>query len=209
LAGLFKRSHDPPTRVHLLERPARRVDLVVVHAGRWECMDLVEELIPTNLYTYSLNSPISFVDLDGRSAMAAPGGESDPCGNRIIPQLREALDMLSGRAGELLRDPQNLQAGHWSKANPHPDFGSVEGHQEQFRGWQNRARTLMDEFNKNKCGHPASVRANAYKLATMRAPNPRLKVNRDAAVKAAGATAAVVGAIEAWTVAVAALALAL
>ena len=114
-----------------------------------------------------------------------PVNSLDPLGLRsckeILKELWGALNELRGRAHDLTTDPHGLQWSHWSKSSPHPRYGSVEGHQEQYEGWRRRLGALLEEWRRNcmgKGGPPPptdcwSMRKNPAP-EPVRRPNPTI-----------------------------------
>jgi len=80
---------------------------------------------------------------------------------------------LIQRWEELRSDPQNLQWDYWS--TPHPQYGSVEGHQQQFRNMQQGLRKRLNQWNSKNCDDPdgpSQLPVNAWDWATRQAPVP-------------------------------------
>ena len=83
--------------------------------------------------------------------------------------------MLRQRSAELIADPQGLQWNHWGVGDAHPDYGSVEGHQDQFRGRQRGLRNRLNDWNTNNCG--GGLPADAWDWATRSVPSPTPRPN--------------------------------
>ncbi|MFB2892324.1 hypothetical protein ACE1CI_05195 [Aerosakkonemataceae cyanobacterium BLCC-F50] len=94
------------------------------------------------------------------------------CGN-LFGEIEKLVNELRERAEELIRDEHHLQWKYGSKSNPHPIYGSVEGHKEQYEGKRTRLKNKIDDWDKNDCNSTNNritqdVRDWAYK----RAPDP-------------------------------------
>ncbi|NWF70836.1 MAG: hypothetical protein HXY40_17260 [Chloroflexi bacterium] len=103
----------------------------------------------------------------------------DPRCDELLQQIRDFLygngnmKGLIQRAQELIEDLQGLQWDFWTV--PHPEFGSVEGHQQQFRNMQQGLRNRLNEWNTRNCDDPdgpSRLPADAWDWATRPAPAP-------------------------------------
>ncbi|MBG1271391.1 eCIS core domain-containing protein [Nostoc sp. WHI] len=108
---------------------------------------------------------------------ATAGGDPE-CPN-LLEQIRrfifgdENTKGLIQRWEELRADPRNLQWDYW--INPHPQYGSVEGHQQQFRNMQQGLRNRLNQWNSKNCDDPdgtVQLPENAWDWATRQAPVP-------------------------------------
>ncbi len=121
-----------------------------------------------NSYAYVGNSPVNYVD---------PLGLQRTCKD-IIKDIWGAFNELISRGNDLRNDPQGLQWSHESKSRPHPRFGSVEGHQEQYRGWRTRLGNLLHEWDKNCKGKGGPRPPNqCWSLRKQPAPSPIKRPN--------------------------------
>lgn len=93
----------------------------------------------------------------------------------LLQQIIEFLNVVKQRSAELIADVQGLQWNHWAKGDAHPDYGSVEGHQDQFRDRQRGLRRRLNDWNSNNCG--GGLPADAWDWATQPAPNPTPRPN--------------------------------
>lgn len=128
--GYTGRELDPDTG--LMYYRARWYDPIM---GRFISEDPIGFKGGINFYAYTENDPLSYTDPTGLR----------PCA-QILKEIWETLNILKSRASDLVKDPQNLQWSHWDLANPHPRFGSVEGHRVQYEGWRNRLNNLLEEW---------------------------------------------------------------
>ncbi|HEU4714499.1 MAG TPA: RHS repeat-associated core domain-containing protein [Pyrinomonadaceae bacterium] len=153
------RERDPDTG--LLYYRARFYD---PQLGRFMSEDPIGLAGGINFYAYVGNSPVNYID---------PWGLQKRTCKVLIELIWEAFNMLQDRASDLINDPQNLQWSHWSKSTPHPRFGSIEGHQEQYEGWRKRLSNLLDEWKKN-CEGKGGPRppSQCWKWRNQSAPNP-------------------------------------
>jgi len=103
----------------------------------------------------------------------------DPRCRDLLQQIRDFIfgnanmKGLVQRAQELIEDLQGLQWDFWT--TPHPQFGSVEGHQQQFRNMQQGLRNRLDEWNSRTCDDPdgpSQLPERAWEWATRPAPVP-------------------------------------
>jgi hypothetical protein len=103
----------------------------------------------------------------------------DPQCRPLLDQIRRFIfsrkppnDMkgLIQRWEELRADPQNLQWDYWT--NPHPQYGSVESHQQQFRNMQQGLRKRLNEWNSKNCNDPNGLPQDAWNWASRPAPVP-------------------------------------
>jgi hypothetical protein len=72
----------------------------------------------------------------------------------LLALIKEAVATLIQRASDLVNDPLGLQWDNWSTPKIFPDgsnAGSVVGHQQQYEGWRNRLRNLIDEWKDDDC----------------------------------------------------------
>jgi hypothetical protein len=120
----------------------------------------------------------------------------DEC-NDILQMIQDLVKELKQRYDELVEDEHNLQWDHWSKSDAHPNFGSVEGHQEQFENVQNRLRKFLKKFWDNNCGNgaggaqlelPEDVLSWQGKAAPRPKYKPKPQTDADKAVEAAMGT---------------------
>jgi len=129
------RERDPDTG--LLYYRARFYD---PQLGRFISEDPIGLAGGINYYAYVANSPVNYTD---------PSGLQQRSCKDLIKAIWEAFNTLTSRGNDLRNDPQGLQWSHWRKSTPHPRFGSVEGHQEQYEGWRKRLSDLLDEWKRN------------------------------------------------------------
>jgi RHS repeat-associated protein len=107
-----------------------------------------------NFYSYVDHSPTLFSDPTGLQK-TSPWNSWPPqkplkswtC-EELIQGIWEAVDTLKKRASDLIYDPQNLQWYHWTI--PHPRFGSVQGHRQQYEGWRSRLDEQLKKWY-DKC----------------------------------------------------------
>src|SRR6266536_2397998 len=120
-----------------------------------------------NFYGFVENNPVNYIDPLGLRSCKA-----------ILKDLWGALNELTGRANDLTNDPQGLQWSHWSKSTPHPRYGSVQGHQEQYEGWRTRLGHLLEEWKRNcmgKGGPPPPT--DCWSIRKNPAPHPVRRPN--------------------------------
>ena len=98
--------------------------------------------------------------------------------NSLLQEIIEFINVLKQRSAELIADAQGLQWNHWGVGDAHPTYGSVEGHQDQFRGRQRGLRRRLNDWNSNNCGGgPPLLPADAWDWATRPAPSPTPRPN--------------------------------
>ncbi|HKR23161.1 MAG TPA: RHS repeat-associated core domain-containing protein, partial [Pyrinomonadaceae bacterium] len=158
------RERDPDTG--LLYYRARFYDPQI---GRFMSEDPIGLAGGINPYAYVGNSPVNYID---------PWGLQKRSCKVLIELIWEAMNMLMDRASDLINDPQGLQWSHWSKSTPHPRFGSIEGHQEQYEGWRKRLDNLLEEWKKN-CEGKGGPRPpkQCWDWRKQKAPNPIRRTN--------------------------------
>lgn len=153
------RERDPDTG--LLYYRARFYD---PQLGRFISEDPIGFEGGINYYAYVGNSPVNYTD---------PWGLQRSSCKDLIKEIWKAFNELISRGNDLRNDPQGLQWSHESKSRPHPRFGSVEGHQDQYRGWRTRLSNLLDEWDKNCKGKGGPRPPNqCYSLRKQPAPTP-------------------------------------
>lgn len=158
------RERDPDTG--LLYYRARFYDPQI---GRFMSEDPIGLAGGINFYAYVGNSPVNHVD---------PWGLQKRSCKLLLELIWEAFNTLQERASDLIKDPQNLQWSHWSKSTPHPRFGSIEGHQEQYEGWRKRLDNLLEEWKKNCEGKGGPRPPNqCWNWRNQKAPNPIRRSN--------------------------------
>ena len=115
-----------------------------------------------------------------RLVLGGTGRMDTPRGN--IATVLRRRERRTGRRAKMTESGgavQGLQWEHWSASNPDPDFGSVEGHQQQFRDQQRRLRNLLDEYNTRGCGDGEGLPDGVWEWATRPAPQPKPRENPD------------------------------
>jgi hypothetical protein len=103
-----------------------------------------------------------------------------PC-KELLALIKEAVATLIQRANDLLNDPLGLQWDNWNTPKIFPDgtnAGSVVGHQQQYEGWRNRLRNLIDQWKDDDCNStglrvPQDARDLVFKPAPQPIPRPR------------------------------------
>lgn len=143
----------------------------------------VEEMCPAcqavNQFSEALAGAEANTTTLQRQAGGAVAPNPDPRCNELLRQIRDFLfgnDNMKGliqRAQELIDDVHGLQWDFWR--TPHPQFGSVEGHQQQFRNMQQGLRNRLDEWNSRTCDDPdgpTRLPERVWEWATRPAPNP-------------------------------------
>jgi hypothetical protein len=103
----------------------------------------------------------------------------------LLALIKEAAAVLIQRAIDLVNDPLDLQWDNWTAPKILPDgtnVGSVVGHQQQYEGWRNRLRNLIDQWKNDDCNStglriPQDVRDLAYKPTPepIRRPRPETR----------------------------------
>jgi hypothetical protein len=93
----------------------------------------------------------------------------------LLQQIIEFLNVLKQRSADLIADVQGLQWNHWAKSDAHPVYGSVEGHQDQFRDRQRGLRRRINDWNSNNCS--GGLPADAWDWATRPTPSPTPRPN--------------------------------
>lgn len=101
----------------------------------------------------------------------------------LLDQIKEAVAVLVQRAADLIADPQGLQ---WDNViNPKivrtPDgrvinFGSVQGHQQQYENWRTRLRNKIREWDDDDCnqtGLRVPAEAREWQFRPVPAPTQR------------------------------------
>lgn len=88
----------------------------------------------------------------------------------LLEKIKEFINTIKGRFYDLVNDEKGLQWDHWSVGDAHPEYGSVEGHQQQYRNWQQGLRNRLNEWNTNNCGDGLPV--DAWEWSSKLAPNP-------------------------------------
>lgn len=88
----------------------------------------------------------------------------------LLEEIIQFLNKIKQRYYELIEDKRGLQWDHWSVGDAHPEYGSVEGHQQQYRNWQQGLRKRLNDWNTNNCGD--GLPGDAWEWASRPAPNP-------------------------------------
>jgi Domain of unknown function (DUF4157) len=91
-----------------------------------------------------------------REITGTPGGP-DPC-LTILEQIIALLDEVARRIKDALDDPHQLFKYYRSTKNPHPDYGSWDGHRDRFYYDRDRLRQKIAEWESddNCKGYPLS-----------------------------------------------------
>jgi len=121
--------------------------------------------LPGVYFANSINSSGSSHASSSSSSSNSPSGNNGGSvtlspGNNLTDDKTKVCDNLFGdieekelrkRADELIRDEHHLQWKYWSKSNPHPIYGTVQGHQEQYNGKRTRLKNKIDQWDDNDC----------------------------------------------------------
>jgi hypothetical protein len=94
----------------------------------------------------------------------------------LLGQIKATVAVLLQRAADLINDPLGLQWDNWNVPKILPDgtnLGSVVGHQQQYEGWRNRLRNLIEEWDNDDCNSTGlRVLKDARDLQFKPAPSP-------------------------------------
>ena len=99
----------------------------------------------------------------------------------LLELIKEAVAVLLQRAHDLITDPLGLQWDNWYVPKIMPDgtnVGSVAGHQQQYEGWRNRLRNLIEEWDEDDCNEtglrvPREIRDLVFQPTPAPTPRPR------------------------------------
>jgi len=122
-----------------------------------------------NQFTYALNNPLDFTDACGLTprqsgvlplvAPQAPRTCTD-----IAADIQGVVDELTQRVQEFHQDQQLLRFGR-------NEYGSLQGHAQQFQNKQVQLNRLLQEWDRNGCGAPdGRFSTDAYRLKDMEVP---------------------------------------
>jgi len=125
-----------------------------------------------NRCVYASNNPVGLTDPSGLKAAVL---EATPTYCDLLRRDIEAtIEELAERYLDIVMDPHGLQFDHWSHSNPHPAYGSVEGHRRQFTEKQGNLRNLSDRYRRNCPDDPPPPAAPARLLGNAPVPNPQV-----------------------------------
>jgi RHS repeat-associated protein len=124
-----------------------------------------------NRCVYATNNPVGLTDPSGLK----PVLESTPSYCDLLRRDIDAtIDELAARYLDLVMDPRGLQFDHWSESNPHPAYGSVEGHQRQFTEKQRNLEKLNNRYGRDCPDDPPPPAAPGRLLGNAPSPDPQL-----------------------------------
>ena len=117
-----------------------------------------------NLYVYSFNNPIFYVDRSGFQAEAAAPGPFDPLYDKWAREITYARNRLETLYNELLANKGDL---------PMTGKNSIEGHRQAFEQMRDRLRRRLNAFRDKPCGN--KLPSDVFQWATVEAPYPQPK----------------------------------
>jgi RHS repeat-associated protein len=123
-----------------------------------------------NRYAYASSDPTNLGDPSGRKSVivgpaAAPPPMSPECSS-LYTKIQDHIRGIVQKFIELKADIHNLQSGHWTA--PDPNYGSVVGHQDRYRGLLKGYDRMHRDWDDQGCpGDPPSL-APEYREV----PNP-------------------------------------
>ena len=136
------------------------------------------EPFTTNKYVYVANNPINYVDPSGADP-ATSDDDSSSTPVLVLPQVPRSCDEIArdiqGCVDELNKRIRDYEADQlllrFGPTETRFGLTSLETHDVQFSGWQNRLNRLLIEWDRTGCGAPnGRFSTEAYALKDMAPP---------------------------------------